>query len=323
MNMFLGGAAPHAQPEVRFAPYIRRRCVPNRFWQASSSKSSSESAPASKPAPTESVAQREARELEEAIRMSLAESHSTANTTTESVSALFGIRIPTTLDFSTSRTSSPSRALTGTAGDESAVARLSYSATNQPVRYYHQALSGLLARLDAVDSFGDEGLRHTRKEVVGRVEGALDEVEKVVDARWRKFTGKAERSESAPIALPVESEAQPAPTVAEESPVVEEAPVVVTAEDVAPVDQDAPVELVVEAVPEATATPAVPEPAPEVESPSSYPPSVETLRPAVSPAPSDIDTFLLPATTDEQPVKKPRVKDDVEEVGSDWSEVDA
>jgi uncharacterized Zn-finger protein len=118
---------------------------------------------------------------------------------------------------------------------------------------------------------------------------------------------------------------------------------VVTAEDVAPVDQDALVELVAEAVPEAT-TPAVPEPAPEVESPSSYPPvsessyppvtesssyppsvaeSVETLRPAVSPAPSDIDTFLLPATTDEQPVKKPRVKDDVEEVGSDWSEVDA
>jgi hypothetical protein len=144
--------------------------------------------------------EREERELTEAIHMSLAESQpqpspitndnkgkapapapvkDVASSTAEvqAIDASFAALssefvFPTQLDFSTSCTASPTR--NGTA-EESVMANLSYSTQNQPVRFYHQALSGLLARLDAVESFGDEGLRHGRKEVVGRVEGALDE----------------------------------------------------------------------------------------------------------------------------------------------------
>jgi hypothetical protein len=64
---------------------------------------------------------------------------------------------PTELDFSTSRTASPTG--NGTA-EEPVIANLLYSRQNQPVRLYHQAMSRLRARLDAVESFGDVGLRH-------------------------------------------------------------------------------------------------------------------------------------------------------------------
>ncbi|KAJ6604164.1 hypothetical protein DFH09DRAFT_1121824 [Mycena vulgaris] len=243
---------------------------------------------------------------------------------------------PAQLDFSTSRTASPNR-VTGTTEPESAVARLSYSAHNQPVRFYQQALSRLLAQLDEVESFGDEGLRHARKEVVGRVEGALDELERVIEARWRKFAGKEERKEAIaePVSVPVESSPE----------AVEEAPVVVTAEEVPAVEQESTVVESVESVAEPVLdTPAVAAPSPAAESSyppasesayppvaeSSYPPaaesitaseSVETIRPLDSPVPSDIDTFLLPAASDEPAPKKAKASE--EDVGSDWSEVDA
>ncbi|KAJ6490430.1 hypothetical protein DFH09DRAFT_947863, partial [Mycena vulgaris] len=242
---------------------------------------------------------------------------------------------PAQLDFSTSRTASPNR----TAEPEPAVARLSYSAHNQPVRFYQQALSRLLAQLDEVDSFGDEGLRHARKEVVGRVESALDELERVIEARWRKFAGKEkeERKEvvSGPVSVSVESALE----------AVEEAPVVGTADGVLTVEKDAPVaETSVESdadlvVDTPTPTVAASSPAAEpsypsasesssspVAEPSSYPPtiaaseSVEMIRPLDSPSPSDIDTFLLPAASESAP-KKPKASE--EDVGSDWSEIDA
>jgi hypothetical protein len=233
---------------------------------------------------------------------------------------------PTQLDFSTSRTASPTR--NGTA-EESVMSNLSYSTQNQPVRFYHQALSGLLARLDAVESFGDEALRHGRKEVVGRVEGALDEVERVVEAKWRRWAGRERASTPEPV---------PAPSRA-----VEEASVVVTAPIAEPVEVAEP-----EPVPAPTPVPAVePEITPSASYPpasepsSSYPPSaaesVAKLRPSspapshvdpvpASPAPSDIDTSLLPSSAAEPVMqKKPRATDsdaDVD-VGSDWSELDA
>lgn len=60
--------------------------------------------------------------------------------------------------------------------------RLAFSARNHPVRYYEQALTSLLSRLDSVDSFGNEALRTKRKEVVCRVETALDELERGIEA---------------------------------------------------------------------------------------------------------------------------------------------
>ncbi|KAJ7284877.1 hypothetical protein C8J57DRAFT_1497764 [Mycena rebaudengoi] len=72
---------------------------------------------------------------------------------------------------------------------------------NAPVRQYAHALNGLLARLDAVDSAGDETVRVRRRAVVGRVEAALGEVERVVEGRWKLFgmgSASAPASSSSP-----------------------------------------------------------------------------------------------------------------------------
>ncbi|KAF7306509.1 BAG domain-containing protein [Mycena indigotica] len=198
LNMFMGGQQPQ-QP------------------QAESSKSAESQLKADLEARLSSEQSKEDQDLAEAIRMSLADLDAANSTTTDSkgkspapapvndastsaseIKAIEGSFtalsnewvFPDQLDFSTSRTSSPVR---GGAESESVLSKLTYSAHNQPVRYYHQALSKLLARLDAVDSFGDEEVRHARKEVVGKVEGALDEVESIVESRWRKSVGRAQR----------------------------------------------------------------------------------------------------------------------------------
>jgi hypothetical protein len=62
--------------------------------------------------------------------------------------------------------------------------RLAYTSRNAPVRYYEQALSALLSQLDAVESWGNEEVRIVRKEIVARVETALEEVEKEVQERF-------------------------------------------------------------------------------------------------------------------------------------------
>ncbi|KAJ6604156.1 hypothetical protein DFH09DRAFT_1121800 [Mycena vulgaris] len=385
LNQFLGGAGAHSSAPAQ----VDVQQLMNMFMgghpcaqapkapEASSSKSAStESAMKQElEARLRSQQSSEERDLAEAIRMSLAESTAapaspsdskgkapapapvkdvaTSTAEVKAIDASFHslsseFVFPAQLDFSTSRTASPNR-VTGTTEPESAVARLSYSAHNQPVRFYQQALSRLLAQLDEVESFGDDGLRHARKEVVGRVEGALDELERVIEARWRKFAGKEERKEvvSEPVSVPVES----APEA------VEEAPVVVTAEEFPAIELEPAVVESVESAAEPvldTPTPAVAAPSPAAESSSSpaaessyppaaesssyppvaessYPPaaesittseSVETIRPYDSPAtPSDIDTILLPAASDEPAPKKAKASE--EDVGSDWSEVDA
>ncbi|KAJ7626645.1 hypothetical protein DFH06DRAFT_735580 [Mycena polygramma] len=293
MDMFLGGSAP-----AHNAPHS---CSKSETGNCASSR-------------REDMAAREERELAEAIRLSLAESHAAPASPTEStkskgkapapapvpdvasstaevhaIDAAFcalagGFVFPAQLDFSTSRMASPARSGTTTpTSEESAVAKLSYRALNQPVRVYHQALSGLLARLDAVDSLGDEGLRNARKDVVGRAEGALDEVERVTEARWRKFVGREVRVGTEP------------------------APVVVG---------DAAEALAVQPLPETTATPAAepslsPSPAGD---PESHPLSASPAAPA-----APVETTPSPVDIDAVKASKPR-KSDAE---SDWSEVDA
>jgi hypothetical protein len=58
------------------------------------------------------------------------------------------------------------------------------------VRYYEQALSALLTQLDAVESWGNEEVRKHRKELVGRVEGALEEVEREVQVRLVQYRAR-------------------------------------------------------------------------------------------------------------------------------------
>ncbi|KAJ7151516.1 hypothetical protein C8R46DRAFT_1357758 [Mycena filopes] len=366
MSMFLGG--PHAHSQAQPHQQASTSKVPE------TSSSSSANSTLKTELEARRTQSSEERDLEEAIRMSLAEAQTApapaspttasnkgkapapapvkdASTSAAEVAAIDAtftalaneFVFPAELDFgSSSRSASPARSASPTpssATNDSAtsvIARLSYSARNQPVRFYHQALSGLLGQLDAVESFGDEGVRKERKEVVGRVEGALDEVEKVVEARWRRVVGREERKEE---------KEEEAVVVSAEDASEEEVPVVAAAE---PTPEPAAAAAIPEV--EVVATPAaVPESEPVVAKPelssyspsaaSSYPPSaaesVETLHPVAapapapapaSPAPSDsesIDTFLLPAT-DAPVVKKPASKEDAEaEVGSDWSEVDA
>ncbi|KAF7301956.1 BAG domain-containing protein [Mycena indigotica] len=102
---------------------------------------------------------------------------------------------PGKLDFSSSRTNSPAARGTGLNDNDTIISRLSSNAQNQPLRQYHQTLSKLLARLDAVESFGDEDIRHARKAAVGKVEGALDEVESMVETQWRIFSGRKARED--------------------------------------------------------------------------------------------------------------------------------
>ncbi|KAJ6519352.1 hypothetical protein C8R45DRAFT_19081 [Mycena sanguinolenta] len=352
LNTFFGGAA---HPSAPAQP------------QAGPSKSATPSTTAdSKPAVKKTEREeREERELAEAIRLSLADSQSeskgkapapapvkdVASSTAEvhaidaSFTALANEFVfPLSLDFSTSRTASPTRNATA---EESILAKLSYSTQNQPVRFYHQALSGLLARLDAVESFGDEALRHERKSVVERVEGAMDEVERVVEGKWRKWAGKERAPEVAPAAeaeaaADTQSEEKDAPAapadsepehiaVPEPSPAVEEpalAPESISEHDTVP----EPSRGVEETRPDSSSYPPSSEPASADESvatirpPSPAPSSPVPSETAVSPVPSSIDTFLLPALSTETAIqKKPRASDsdaDVD-VGSDWSEVDA
>jgi hypothetical protein len=60
------------------------------------------------------------------------------------------------------------------------LSELAATSNNAPVRAYELALNGLLERLDAIESDGNEEVREVRREVVREVERALEEVERKV-----------------------------------------------------------------------------------------------------------------------------------------------
>ncbi|KAI0799605.1 hypothetical protein BC629DRAFT_184662 [Irpex lacteus] len=113
---------------------------------------------------------------------------------------------PTDLDHS--RSSSPSPVT-----PDSDSPQLPFTSKNKPVHVYEHALNGLLAKLDEVDSHGDEEVRRRRKEVVLEVEKALAEV----DRKVAEASPKLEKSN-----LPEEFEICPLPT----APVATEAVVI-------------------------------------------------------------------------------------------------
>ncbi|KAG6837900.1 hypothetical protein H0H93_013053 [Arthromyces matolae] len=123
---------------------------------------------------------------------------------------------------------------------------LAYTSRNHPIRFYEQALSALLTQLDSIESFGNEELRATRREVVSRVERALEELEKEVEGRFRTKLSKVAKapvetsediSAPAPSASPERTVSGPAPAaepIAEEPSISQDAetvlePVVETA----------------------------------------------------------------------------------------------
>jgi hypothetical protein len=104
---------------------------------------------------------------------------------------------PTRLDF-TPPSSAPSSPH-GSDSESVSTSQLAFTSTNAPVRYYEQALSALLSQLDAVESWGNEEVRKQRKEIVARVEAALEEVEKEVQERFVHRQARKARSESVEV----------------------------------------------------------------------------------------------------------------------------
>ncbi|KAE9409326.1 hypothetical protein BT96DRAFT_913480 [Gymnopus androsaceus JB14] len=98
---------------------------------------------------------------------------------------------PSDVDFSPapSRSSSPARDESGHASetDTPTIRKLAYTARNHPIRFYEQSLTRLLSQLDDIESNGNADVRVRRKAAVALVEGALEELEKKVEARWNKW----------------------------------------------------------------------------------------------------------------------------------------
>lgn len=254
---------------------------------------------------------------------------------------------PVQLDFT------PTQSPASSDSESSLARRLAYTSCNAPVRYYEQSLSGLLAQLDSIESFGHEDLRKLRKSVVEAVESALEELEREVEGRWRSKAAKEAKVAAEQDA--VKAEATEKIVTSEVAAPAES----LKGDELASIDAPTPVEAVVvgkdEAVagnatletsvttpqPEATEllvlSDSVSEPSASVtERPlpasidpptSAYPPSsasIDTIRPYDVESQSSEDpqeSFLLSEdkSADQETATK-KVDDDT---GSDWSEVEA
>lgn len=120
---------------------------------------------------------------------------------------------PSEVDFSPapSRSSSPVRDDISES-DTLTLRKLAYTARNHPIRSYEQALSRLLVQLDEIESHGNADVRISRKAVVARVEGALEELEQKVESRWNKWnkSHRVEREEEVEeVQKKVEDAAEP------------------------------------------------------------------------------------------------------------------
>ena len=117
---------------------------------------------------------------------------------------------PSQLDFNHGARN-PFGTPTSSDSEGSATSHLAYTSHNHPIRFYEQALGGLMAQLDAVESFGNEELRSRRKEVVERVERALEELEREVEGRWKvKLSKEAKSKASVPIPAATPTSSLPA-----------------------------------------------------------------------------------------------------------------
>ncbi|THU89439.1 hypothetical protein K435DRAFT_865279 [Dendrothele bispora CBS 962.96] len=134
---------------------------------------------------------------------------------------------PSQLDFTptSSRSPSPSRHENinepSTPTSDSSILKLAYTSRNHPVRYYEQTLSALLTQLDGVQSYGNEDVRGRRKEVVARVEKALEDLEGEIEGRWKSKVAKETREVDVPtvqessISEPMVGAVEAAPVTAE------------------------------------------------------------------------------------------------------------
>ncbi|KIK49642.1 hypothetical protein CY34DRAFT_797092 [Suillus luteus UH-Slu-Lm8-n1] len=116
-----------------------------------------------------------------------------------------GFQFPAELDFSPSRSRSPSPAYSALDTDDAFA--LTYASTNAPLRAHEHALSLLLGDLDNVPSFGSHVVRDARRTVVARVEQALEELEKGVEER--RGRARARKTDPVTVTVPVEQSSEP------------------------------------------------------------------------------------------------------------------
>ncbi|KAG6812056.1 hypothetical protein H0H92_004587 [Tricholoma furcatifolium] len=233
---------------------------------------------------------------------------------------------PLTLDFITahlsSSSASPDSASSSDSESSSVTTHLAYTSRNHPVRFYEQALGALLTQLDSIESFGNETLRATRKEVVDLVEKALEELEKEVDGRWRARVAKEAKKAAPAPAEQVEAEPKDE-AVPSESPstALESEPTVET--DASPAEAEQAQAIVTPASdaqpqPEVATTPSS-ESSAQPEAPSDSPvahngPTSETLEDATTPAeaPASADEFPPSLSASSITVKGYEVSDDAD-----------
>ncbi|KAL0956391.1 hypothetical protein HGRIS_002538 [Hohenbuehelia grisea] len=194
----------------------------NERSPASSSQPASSSASSSKPAQA-AKGKAKAADTEYGVKVPTSADVLHSYNTVENIEAAFAsvsadFVFPVQLDFTppSSPSSTKSIPLPGsdaasfTSSADSVTRHLAYTARNQPLRFYEQALSALLGQLDEVQSFGNDALRSRRKEVVSKVEHALEELEREVEGRWisrqRKDAKPEKASQATETATPASTE---------------------------------------------------------------------------------------------------------------------
>ncbi|KAJ1302143.1 hypothetical protein OPQ81_000971 [Rhizoctonia solani] len=88
--------------------------------------------------------------------------------------------------------------------------KLAYTPNNAPLHGYEHALTGLLTQLDAVESYGDDGVRKARKEAVKTIEKELERLDGMKAEAWNRVnapqpetnTAEAATIEANPLAVP-------------------------------------------------------------------------------------------------------------------------
>ncbi|CUA71491.1 hypothetical protein RSOLAG22IIIB_09618 [Rhizoctonia solani] len=83
--------------------------------------------------------------------------------------------------------------------------KLAYTSNNAPLHGYEHALTGLLTRLDAVESYGDDGVRRARKEAVKTIEQELERLDGMKAEAWKRIN----EPEPQVVKLSDESEVDP------------------------------------------------------------------------------------------------------------------
>lgn len=88
-----------------------------------------------------------------------------------------------------------------TPGDVTVTApKLAYTPNNAPLHQHEHLLTGLLTKLDAVDSYGQEYIRKMRKDAVKQIERELEELDVKKLQEWRRQSEEAATTSALAIA---------------------------------------------------------------------------------------------------------------------------